>query len=40
MHGPVHIDGLMQERRNTIAKALGLHLSCINPSIYSTETQV
>ena len=26
------IDGLEQERRNSIANALELHLSCINPS--------
>ena len=26
-----HFDGLMQERRNSIANALELHLSCINP---------
>ena len=26
------IDGLMQERCNSIANALELHLSCINPS--------
>ena len=25
------IDGLMQERRNSIANALELHLSCTNP---------
>ena len=29
----LHIDGLMQERRNSIAKALELSLSCTNPSI-------
>ena len=28
-----YIDGLMQERRNSIANALELRLSCINPSI-------
>ena len=28
-----YIDGLVQERRNSIAKALGLRLSCTNPSI-------
>ena len=28
-----HIDGLMQERRNSIANALELRLSCINPLI-------
>ena len=31
----VHIDVLMQERCNSIANALELHLSCTNPSIYS-----
>ena len=31
---PAHIDGLVQERRNSIANALELHLSCTNPSIY------
>ena len=29
-----HIDGLMQERRNSIANALELGFSCTNPSIY------
>ena len=29
-----HLDGLVQERRNCIAKALDLCLSCTNPSIY------
>ena len=28
----LHIDGLMQERRNSIANALELRLSCTNPS--------
>ena len=28
-----HLDGLMQERRNSIAKTLELRLSCPNPSI-------
>ena len=28
-----HIDGLEQERRNCIALAIELHLSCSNPSI-------
>ena len=28
-----HYDGLMQERRNSIANALELRLSCTNPSI-------
>ena len=27
------IDGLVQERRNSSALAIGLHLSCTNPSI-------
>ena len=30
-----NIDGLVQERHNSIAKALELHLSCTNPSICS-----
>ena len=29
-----HIDGLVQERRNSIANALELRLSCTNPSIF------
>ena len=29
-----NIEGLVQERRNSIANALELHHSCINPSIY------
>ena len=29
-----YINGLVQERRNFIANALELHLSCTNPSIY------
>ena len=29
-----HFDGLMQERRNSIANALELHLSCTKPSIW------
>ena len=28
-----HIDGLVQERRNSIANALELHLSCTKPLI-------
>ena len=32
-----HIDGLVQERRNSIANTLELHLSCINPSIYHSS---
>ena len=40
-----HIDGLMQERRNSSALAMELRLSCINPSIWhhgncSTMAQV
>ena len=30
---PVRFDGIMQERRNSIANALELRLSCTNPSI-------
>ena len=30
-----HIDGLVHERRNPIANALELRLSCINPSTYA-----
>ena len=29
-----YIDGLVQERRNSIAKALELRLSCTNPSMW------
>ena len=29
-----HIDGLVQERRNSIANALELRLSCTNPSMH------
>ena len=29
-----HIDGLVQERRNSSALAMGLRLSCTNPSIW------
>ena len=29
-----HINGLVQERRYSIANALELRLSCTNPSIY------
>ena len=32
-----HIDGLMQERRNSIANALELQLSYTNPSICKTQ---
>ena len=31
----IYIDGSMQERRNSIANALELRISCTNPSIYS-----
>ena len=31
----LHIDGLVQERRNSIANALELRLPCTNPSIYT-----
>ena len=34
--GDAYIDGLMQERRNSIANALELRLSCTNPSNYIT----
>ena len=34
---PVYMDELVQERRNSIANALELHLSCTNPSIYSLQ---
>ena len=30
----VHVDGLVQERRNSIANALELRLSYTNPSVY------
>ena len=33
----LHIDGLVQERRNSIANALELRLSCTNPSIYGIK---
>ena len=32
-----YIDGLMQERCNSFANALELHLSYANPSIYCLE---
>ena len=34
VHTQGYINGLVQERRNSIANALELHLSCTNPSIY------
>ena len=33
----IYVDGLVQERCNSIAKALELHLSCTNPSICSCK---
>ena len=33
-HFIYHFDGLVQERRNSIANALELRLSCTNPSYY------
>ena len=32
-----HISGLVQERSNSIANALELHLSCTNPSVYAVH---
>ena len=32
-----HIDGLVQERRNSSALAMELSLSCTNASIYTKE---
>ena len=47
IHSPLHyqyeitldeyIDGLVQERHNTIANALELRLSCTNPSMCQTN---
>ena len=34
----VYIDGLVQERRNSIANVLELHLTCINPSFSARKT--
>ena len=34
VRGNEYIDGLLQERRNSSALAMELHLSCSNPSIY------
>ena len=31
----VHVDGLVQERRNSKALAMELRLSCTNPLMYS-----
>ena len=33
----LHVDGLEQERRNSSALAMELHLSCTNPSMYSFD---
>ena len=33
----IHIGGLVQERRNSIANALELRLSCTNPSTYVSD---
>ena len=33
----LHIDGLVQERRNSSALAMELRLSCTNPSIWRTK---
>ena len=33
IHSEDHSDGLVQERRNAIANALELRLSCINPMV-------
>ena len=35
VHIMTYIDGLMQEKRNSIDNALQLRLSCTNLSIYS-----
>ena len=34
-----YVDGLVQERRNSIANAVELRLSCINPSIWGLGRQ-
>ena len=34
----LHIDGLVREERNSIARALDLRLSCTNPSIYASPS--
>ena len=38
MYGSYFVDGLMQERRNSIANALELRLSCTNPSMCQVVT--
>ena len=35
-----HIDGFVQERRNSSALAMELRLSCTNPSIYNVYLAV
>ena len=35
----MHIDGLVQERRNSSALAMELRLACTNPSIYASVNQ-
>ena len=35
-----HLDGLVQERRNSTVNALDLHLSCTNPSIYALNSVI
>ena len=40
MFDHVHINGLVQERHNSSALAMELHLSCINPSIYALHTAI
>ena len=32
-----YVDGLVQKRRNSIANALELRLSCTNPSVFNKE---
>ena len=36
----IHIDGLVQERRNSIANALELRLSSTNPSTYLLQAYI
>ena len=36
----IHLDGLMQERRNPNVLAMELRLSCINPLIWSTKVNL
>ena len=38
IHSTAHdMDGLVQEKHNSIANALELHLSCTNPLIYAHD---